>query len=174
MKRLWCTFLVLALTTAALSAQTPTVKAKASAPKAADKKAKALAPCGPKADLGGDLSNNVADDSRCFEIRIYKVNQEKIGTKDFVGDIDMLHQRFREEEVAIFERLGAEILGVFQSLDDPDTLVWMLAYENRAHRQEVWKAFSADPAWKALYAKYKVPVKAEVHMLSATDYSKLK
>ncbi len=132
------------------------------------------APCGPKAELGAELQNNVADDSRCFEIRMYTVDHDKIGTKDFVGDIDMLHQRFREEEVAIFEKHGAEIVAVWQSLDNPDTLVWMLAYENRAHRTEVWQKFINDPAWKALYAKYKVPVKPEVFMLSATDYSKLK
>jgi hypothetical protein len=133
-----------------------------------------LAPCGPRADLATELQNNVAEDSRCFEIRMYTVDKEKIGTKDFVGDIDMLHQRFREEEIAIFQKHGAEILGVFQSLDNPDTLVWMLAYRNRVHRQEVWAAFASDPAWKALYAKYKVPVKPEVFMLSASDYSPLK
>ena len=132
------------------------------------------APCGPKADLSAELSNNVAPDSRCFEIRMYTVDKSRIGTGDFVGDIDMLHQRFREEEIAIFEKHGAEILGVFQSLDNADTLVWMLAYRNRAHRQEVWKGFANDPAWKALLAKYNVPIKAEVFMLSASDYSALK
>ena len=105
---------------------------------------------------------------------MYTVDKTRVGTEKFVGDIDMLHQRFREEEVAIFEKHGAEILGVFQSLDEPDTLVWMLAYENRAHRQEVWKAFASDPAWKKLLAKYNVPITAKVFMLSASDYSALK
>ncbi|MGK0224142.1 MAG: hypothetical protein ACI9ON_003391, partial [Limisphaerales bacterium] len=39
---------------------------------------------------------------------------------------------------------------------------------------EVWKAFIVDPAWLALLAKYPVPITAEVYMMSATDYSKLK
>ena len=132
------------------------------------------APCGPKADLSAELSNNVTADSRCFEIRMYTINKDRVGTGDFVGDIDMLHQRFREEELAIFEKHGAEILGVFQSLDNPDTLVWMLAYRDRAHRTEVWAGFRDDPAWTALLAKYNVPVTAEVFMLSAADYSPLK
>ncbi len=132
------------------------------------------APCGPKADLSAELSNNVADDSRCFEIRMYTVDKDRIGTGDLVGDIDMLHQRFREEELAIFEKHGAEILGVFQDLGNPDTLVWMLAYRNRAHRTEVWRGFAQDPAWTALLAKYNVPIKAQVFMLSASDYSPLK
>ena len=106
------------------------------------------APCGPKADLAGELGNNVAADSRCFEIRMYTVNRDGEGTDGF--DIDMLHQRFREEEIAIFEKHGAEFLGAFQSLENPDTLIWMLAYRDRAHRQEVWAGFLGDPAWTAL------------------------
>jgi len=127
------------------------------------------APCGPKADLGDELSNNVATDSRCFEIRMYTVNRDGEGTEGF--DIDMLHQRFREEEIEIFEKHGAEIVAVWQSLDNPDTLVWMLAYRDRAHRQEVWAGFLADPAWTALLAKYNVPITIEAFLLSATDYS---
>ena len=40
------------------------------------------------------------------------------------GDINTLHQRFREQEVAIFEKHGAEVIAVWQRLDDPNTLVW--------------------------------------------------
>ena len=63
---------------------------------------------------------------------------------------------------------------VWQRLDDPETLVWMLAYRDRAHRTEVWNKFREDPAWDALLSKYPVGVSAEVYMMSATDYSKLK
>ena len=132
------------------------------------------APCGPAGQLSADFSANVAADSRCFEIRMYTVDKSRIGTGDLVGDIDMLHQRFREEELAIFEKHGAELIAVWQRLDTPDTLVWMLAYRDRAHRQEVWAGFRDDPAWTALLAKYNVPITAEVFMLSATDYSALK
>jgi hypothetical protein len=88
--------------------------------------------------------------------------------------IDELHQRFREEEVAIFERLGAEIVAVWQNLDNPNTLVWMLAYRDRAHREEVWAAFRQDPAWIALREKYPVSVDMQLFMMSAADYSPLK
>jgi hypothetical protein len=130
----------------------------------------ALPPCGPAGDLSADLSSNVADDSRCFEIRMYTAEPEQNG----VGGINNLHQRFREKEVAIFERLGAEVIAVWQRLDDPNTLVWMLAYRNRAHRTEVWQAFAADPEWIALREKYPVPINAVVYMMSAADYSNLK
>ena len=94
--------------------------------------------------------------------------------RDGKGGIDDLHQRFREKEVEIFENHGAEVIAVWQRLDDPNTLVWMLAYRDRAHREEVWAAFRADPEWTALRQKYEVPIEASVFMMGATDYSALK
>ncbi|MFT5937536.1 MAG: hypothetical protein ACI85S_002608 [Pseudohongiellaceae bacterium] len=128
------------------------------------------APCGPAGDLSAEYSANVAPDSRCFEMRMYTAEP----IKDGVGGINNLHQRFREKEIEIFERLGAEIIAVWQRLDDPNTLVWMLAYKNRVHRQEVWDAFLKDDEWLALLAKYPVPISAEAFTMSATNYSKLK
>ena len=67
------------------------------------------------------------------------------------------------------------MIAVWQSLENPNMLVWMLAYRDRAHRQEVWAAFAADPEWTELLAKYNVPIeRPSVFMLSATDYSALK
>lgn len=127
-------------------------------------------PCGPAGQLDDEFSSNVDSDSRCFELRMYTAEP----AVDGVGGIDNLHQRFREEEVAIFEKHGAEIVAVWQRLDDPNTLVWMLAYRDRAHRQEVWAAFAADPAWHALRDKYPVPLSVEAYMMSAANYSNLK
>lgn len=127
-------------------------------------------PCGPAGHLSDDLSGNVDADSRCFEIRMYTAEP----IKDGVGGIDNLHQRFREKEVAIFEKHGADVVAVWQKLDDPNTLVWMLAYRDRAHRQEVWAAFLNDPEWVELRQKYEVPISANTFMMSATDYSNLK
>ena len=133
------------------------------------------APCGPAGQLPAELSGNVAADSRCFELRMYSADPARDGVDDFKGGINELHQRFREKEVAIFEKHGAEIIAVWQNLDDPNTLVWMLAYRDRAHRQEVWAAFAADPEWTALRQKYNVPIgRPNVFMMSATDYSALK
>ena len=130
----------------------------------------APAPCGPSGQLPSELSGNVADGSRCFELRMYTAEPAVNGE----GGIDNLHQRFREKEVEIFENNGAEVVAVWQRLDDPNTLVWMLAYRDRAHREEVWAGFRADPDWAALREKYRVPIDSEVFMMSATDYSALK
>jgi hypothetical protein len=128
------------------------------------------APCGAAGDLSTELSGNVAADSRCFELRMYTAEPAQDGK----GGIDNLHQRFREGEVALFEKHGAEIIAVWQRLDNPNTLVWMLAYRDRAHRDEVFADFRVDPDWIALRAKYDVPLNAEAFMMSAADYSSLK
>ena len=128
------------------------------------------APCGPSGDLPSNLSGNVASDSSCFEIRMYTAEPEKDGQ----GGIDNLHRRFREGEVKIFEKHGAKFIGAWQRLDNPNTLVWMMAYRNRAHRDEVFSNFLADPEWKELLAKYPEPIDIEAFFLSASDYSVLK
>ena len=127
-------------------------------------------PCGPAGNLPPELSGNVAADSRCFELRMYTAEPARDGK----GGIDNLHQRFREGEVALFEKHGAEVIAAWQRLDNPNTLVWMLAYRDRAHRDEVFAAFLADPEWTALRAKYEVPIEIEAFMMSAADYSALK
>ena len=76
-------------------------------------------PCGPAGQLPAELSGNAAADSRCFELRMYTAETARNGK----GGIDDLHQRFREKEVQIFENHGAEIIAVWQRLDDPNTLV---------------------------------------------------
>lgn len=126
--------------------------------------------CGPAEQLPEEFSGNVAADSRCFELRMYTAEPAQDGE----GGIDNLHQRFREGEVALFEKHGAEIVAVWQRLDNPNTLVWMLAYRDRAHRDEVFAAFAADPEWTALREKYQVPLDIEAYMMSASDYSALK
>jgi len=129
------------------------------------------APCGPAGDLAAELSGNVAAGSRCFELRIYTAEPASNGA----GGIENLHQRFREGEVALFEKHGAKVIAVWQKLDDPNTLVWMLAYRDRAHRDEVFAAFRADPDWDALRSKYEVPLaNLEAFMMSASDYSALR
>lgn len=131
-------------------------------------------PCGPQAQLPENFSKNVDPKSRCFELRMYTVDQSRVGQGNFKGGINELHQRFREKEVELFRKHGAEIVGVWQHLQNPDTLVWMLAYRDRAHRDDVWAKFGADPEWKALMSKYMVPLSANTFMMSAADYSPMK
>lgn len=135
----------------------------------------AVPPCGPANQLSAEYSANVAASARCFELRMYSVDPAQVNTGDFNGGINELHQRFREDEAAMFERHGADVIGVWQDMNRPNTLIWMLAYRDAAHRAEVWEKFAADPDWTALRTKYNVPLSApQVFYMSATDYSDLK
>lgn len=137
--------------------------------------AAATAPCGPSAGLPAEVAKNVARGSRCFELRMYTVDPTRDGTGQFKGGIQELHQRFREKELEIFRKHGAEVIGAWQNLGDTNMLVWMLAFRDRAHREQVWAAFNADPEWTALRTKYFVPLQPPNQtMMSATDYSPLK
>ena len=126
--------------------------------------------CGPANILGEEFSKNVAKDSRCFELRFYTADPAVNGK----GGVDDLHQRFRERQIKLLEEHGADMVAHWQRLDNPNTIVWLLAFRNRAHRDEVFATFRADPEWIALREKYSVPVNRELIFMSATDYSNLK
>jgi hypothetical protein len=130
------------------------------------------APCGP--NIAGDLGANTARDSRCFELRMYTVDKSRVGQGNFKGGITELHKRFREGEVKVFQDSGVEVLATWQNLDEPDTLIYLLAYKDRAARDAGWAKFSADQRWTDLRNKYFVPLTTKVFMMSATDYSPLK
>jgi hypothetical protein len=130
------------------------------------------APCGP--NIEGALGVNTAKDSRCFELRMYTVDPSRDGVGQFKGGINELHKRFREGEVEVFKKNGVEVLAVWQNLDDPNTLIYLLAYKDRAARDAGWAAFNADPKWTELRTRYFVPLMAKAIMMSAADYSPLK
>ena len=65
-------------------------------------------PCGPQGQLPAEFTKNVDPNARCFEVRMYTVDRARVGTGTFNGSINELHQRFREQEVAIFKKHGAE------------------------------------------------------------------
>jgi hypothetical protein len=136
------------------------------------KQATSTAPCGP--NIQGDLGKNTAKDSRCFELRFYTVDPTRDGVGQFKGGIDDLHKRFREGEVEVFKKNGVDVMAVWQNLDDPNTLVYLLSYKDRAAREAGWAGFNVDPKWTELRTKYFVPLSAKVTFMSATDYSPLK
>lgn len=163
------------LTTQGVQAQAPQGTPAAGAAKGAKgqgKQAASTAPCGP--NIQGDLGRNTAKDSRCFELRMYTVDPTRDGVGRFKGGIDDLHKRFREGEVEVFRKNGVDVMAVWQDLDDPNTLIYLLAYKDRAAREAGWAAFNADPKWTELRTKYFVPLTTKITFMSAADYSPLK
>ena len=157
------------LTPQGVQAQAPEA---APAAKGKGKQATSTAPCGP--NIQGELGANTAKDSRCFELRFYRVDPTRDGVGQFKGGITELHKRFREGELEVFKKNGVDVMAVWQDLDEPGTLVYLLSYKDRAAREAGWAAFNADPKWTELRTKYFVPLKSTITFMSATDYSPLK
>ena len=120
-------------------------------------------PCGP--NLGTDVKN-VTKDSRCFELRTYTVQAG--------SSIDLLHTRFRDRTTALFKKHGMTIIGYWQPVTKPNTLIYVLAYKDGAARDAAWAAFGADPDWVKTRTEMQVAVQVENVFMSATDYSPMK
>jgi hypothetical protein len=118
-------------------------------------------------------SPSLARDSRCFEIRTYYAAP---------GKLEDLHARFRHHTLRLFKKHGMQIIGFWGPTDKEkgadNTLVYILAYPDRAAREQAWKAFQADPEWQAARKKSeengRLVEKVDSVILMATDYSPLK
>ena len=118
-------------------------------------------PCGPGLNIP-----NAAADSRCFELRTYTVKQG--------SSADLLHARFRQHTMALFQKHGMTVVGFWQPVQRVDQLVYVLAFRDRAARDSAWAAFSGDPDWVKTRAEMQVSVDVESVFMVATDYSPVK
>jgi len=112
---------------------------------------------------------NSPKSERVYELRSYEGPTEKL----YLNKVDMFN---RGGEVTLFKRLGfnavfyAEVISGGQM----PNLMYMTTFENKASRDEHWKAFSADEYWKKLVAmpEYQHNVsKNDTRFLYPTDYS---
>lgn len=108
---------------------------------------------------------------RVYELRSYESATERL----YRNKVEMFN---KGGEIALFDRLGfnAVFYGEVLSGNRMPNLMYMTSFENRASRDEHWKAFGADPAWKVLSAKpeYQNNVsKIDIFFLTPTDYSDL-
>ena len=161
------TVAALSLSAATVAAQTaPAGQTAPSAPAAGGGRGQAAptpASCGPNppAEL-----KNVSKGSRCFELRTYTVREG--------SSIDLLHSRFRDKTNALFKKHGMTIVGFWQPVAKPDSLIYILAYKDAGARDAAWAAFNADPEWVKARTDMQVAVQVENVFMSATDYSPMK
>src|SRR6267142_2236350 len=106
-------------------------------------------------------------DTRCYEMRVYFAAP---------GKLDDLHARFRDHTCKLFEKHGMMNIGYWVPLENPDNqLIYILSYSSREARESSWKAFMADPDWKAAQgaseANGRLVTKVESRFMNATDYS---
>ena len=108
---------------------------------------------------------------RIFELRTYVANP---------GKLPALQRRFREHTLALFARHSMEVIGFFTPTegDAADrTLVYLLAFPDRATADRTWEEFRADPDWIKAKADSEVDgvltERVDSVFMDPTDYSPL-
>jgi hypothetical protein len=108
--------------------------------------------------------------ARIYELRTYTAQP---------GKLPNILARFRDHTTKLFEKHGMVNIGYFTPLDAADgagqKLVYVLEHESREAAKASWKAFSADPEWRAVAkaseVNGKIVAKVESVFLEATDFS---
>jgi hypothetical protein len=67
----------------------------------------------------------------------------------FGGRRDELIALFEREFVAPQNAVGAQVVGTFRDLDDPDRFVWLRSFHDMAARAQALDAFYGGPVWQA-------------------------
>ena len=128
-----------------------------------------LAPLAALGALRASESPRAPAANRIFEMRTYHT---------LPGRLDALNARFRDHTNKLFVKHGMDLVGYWTPQDKADMLIYILAYPSREAREASWKAFQADPDWKAAREASekdgKIVDKVESHFLDPTDYSPIK
>jgi hypothetical protein len=106
-------------------------------------------------------------DTRVYETRIYHAAP---------GKLDDLNKRFRDHTVKLFEKHGMENIGYWVPIENTNNLlIYVLGFPSRQARDQSFRAFGADPDWKAAQKASelngKLVNKVESYFMQATDYS---
>ena len=109
-------------------------------------------------------------DHRVFELRIYYANP---------GKMDALHARFKNHTNKLLEKHGMTLIGFWTDEKEPQRkLIYLVAHKSREAGDANWKAFQADPDWKAAKAESEkggsLVEKVDRVWLNPTEYSALK
>ena len=128
-----------------------------------------LVPLAALSALRASESPRAAAANRIFEMRTYYTHP---------GRLDALNARFREHTNKLFVKHGMDLIGYWTPQGKDNTLIYILAYPSREAREASWKAFGADPDWKAAREASekdgKIVDKVESVFLDPTDYSPIK
>ncbi len=106
-----------------------------------------------------------------YELRIYH---------SMPGKLAALQARFREHTTALFEKQGITNVGYWTNAvgGSSDELVYMLAFDDFAHRERAMAAFQADPEWQRVRAESErdgiLNARFENRLMVPTDFSNLK
>lgn len=106
-----------------------------------------------------------------YELRTYTVMTGRMGD---------LNRRFADITLGYFEKYGIKVVGFWtNTLGGPSNdLIYMLAFDSLADREQKWAAFGRDPERIAAFAETEKngPLVHHItaHILTPTSYSPLK
>jgi hypothetical protein len=105
--------------------------------------------------------------SHLFELRTYTANP---------GKFEAMKARFREHIIPLFGKHGLTLIGFWTYADSPasaNTLVYILAHENRAAAERNWAASLADPVRQRVWQETEAedPIKGTWSRSSEPDRS---
>jgi hypothetical protein len=94
------------------------------------------------------------------------------------GKLDELNARFRNHTLALFEKHGMKNIMYWLPVDQPNTLIYVIAHKDKAAADASWAAFREDPVWKKVAEETqkngKIVEKVQSVYMTATDYSPMK
>lgn len=113
---------------------------------------------------------------RTFELRTYTASP---------GNIENLHDRFRNHTLKLFEKHGITNIAYWKPTDTDkeaksNILIYLIAHKDTATAAESWKAFQADPEWVAAKKASEekgggsLTTKVESVFMLPTDFSPIK
>ena len=75
-----------------------------------------------------------------YELRIYRA---------MPGRLPALIARFQNHTIGIWRKHGIRPVGFWTTIvgESKQNLIYILAWENAAEREKLWKAFLTDPEW---------------------------
>ncbi|MEM6469181.1 MAG: NIPSNAP family protein [Planctomycetota bacterium] len=108
------------------------------------------------------------DEDDVYELRMYTAAKGKLGKLD---------ARFRDHTIKLFAKHGIHSVGYWHATEEPDSenkLIYLIKHHSREAAKKSWKAFAADPDWKAArdasgVGKLAEPIRS--YYLKLTDYS---
>ena len=107
--------------------------------------------------------------TRVFEMRTYITHD---------GKLDDLQARFRNHTTKFFEKHGMTNVGYWVPRDQPNTLVYILAYPSKEAATKAWDGFRKDEGWIAARTASEAngPIVAKVIsvFMDPTNFSGLK
>jgi hypothetical protein len=105
-----------------------------------------------------------------YELRVYDV---------VPGKLSALNDRFEHITSAYFKKHGIKVVGFWTDVFGvSNRLTYMLAYDDMAHREKAWTAFSSDPERLAKFAETErdgmLVAKVTNTLMAPTKYSPMK